>query len=447
MDSVIGRSSASTEVGRRISKFLIIADDITGSLDTGVQASKQNFTCLVGIWPCVRISHSRKESLKGGFPFRASDIMVEVFDTESRHLSATQAAYRVQQVVEASRPSSVACFYKKTDSTLRGNIGAELASLLRSSGRERIAYAPAFPGAGRSTRGGHQFVEGVPLEQTSFAHDPVDPVETSDIRSIIAKQSSLTTAVCSANADLPKTGRIVIFDASSDDDLFEIAKRLLPLSGSWAFGGSAGFAKALLRASAEALRTERRFEQGPGNPIRRRDSLESTRVLIVSGSLNPVSVEQTSVAKTLGVPSAAATPRGLLQAGNARRLLADRGILLIEASEDRRWPSERVAGGLGRAVRQLAHQEDVGLIIVFGGDTLMAVMRALNITTLAPVEEVFPGVPISLCLSADETSPTNVRKPSKQATVVASKAGGFGGRDIVPRILEYFGIAPPRVPD
>ena len=53
--------------------------------------------------------------------------------------------------------------YKKTDSALRGNIGAELEAMMQASGEEQLPFVPAFPQIGRTTVNGTHFIEGVPV--------------------------------------------------------------------------------------------------------------------------------------------------------------------------------------------------------------------------------------------------------------------------------------------
>ena len=65
---------------------------------------------------------------------------------------------------------------KKVDSTLRGPLAAEIEAALAASGRTRAVVAPAFPATGRTTVGGVQHLDGVPVHATRFAHDPVSPV-------------------------------------------------------------------------------------------------------------------------------------------------------------------------------------------------------------------------------------------------------------------------------
>jgi hypothetical protein len=77
-------------------------------------------------------------------------------DTDSRTRTAGFAAKRVLEAARAVRESRLVC--KKVDSTLRGNVAAELSAALGATRRGRVVVAPAFPAASRTTvvRVGHE---------------------------------------------------------------------------------------------------------------------------------------------------------------------------------------------------------------------------------------------------------------------------------------------------
>ena len=56
-------------------------------------------------------------------------------------------------------------------------------------------------------------------------------------------------------------------------------------------------------------------------------------------------------------------------------------------------------------------------LTVFGGDTAYAILRTLGVTTLEPIGEILPGVPVS-------------RIPGRGISLI-SKAGGFGDQDLI----------------
>ena len=96
--------------------LLILADDFTGALDTGVQFAACGIPTRVVVGEQVDLA--------------ASDAAVLVVDTETRHLPAAEAYAVIAKLTRDAMSAGVFSIYKKTDSALRGNIGAELSALL-----------------------------------------------------------------------------------------------------------------------------------------------------------------------------------------------------------------------------------------------------------------------------------------------------------------------------
>ena len=118
-------------------ELLIIADDLTGAADTAAQFAKQ------GIGTAIALSC---EDDIGKF---GDDISVVAVDTESRHLPPALAFERVTKVVANGVATGCNRFYKKLDSTFRGNIGSELEALMQAAGARQLMLVPAYPKAGR----------------------------------------------------------------------------------------------------------------------------------------------------------------------------------------------------------------------------------------------------------------------------------------------------------
>lgn len=158
-------------------KMMVIADDFTGSNDTGVQLAKK------GARTEVMLSASQK-------PSRRADVLV--INTESRAMPADLAASAVYAALSPWCETSPApLVYKKIDSTFRGNIGAEVTAAMRASQRKLAVIAAAIPAAGRTTLEGKCLVNGVPLLETEFASDPKTPIVSSRIAEIVALQSEI----------------------------------------------------------------------------------------------------------------------------------------------------------------------------------------------------------------------------------------------------------------
>src|SRR5919202_3899966 len=101
-------------------EIAVIADDLTGAADTGVQLVRAGYRSAVFF---------RASEVPGG------NLDAVAFDTDSRAMPAGFAAKRVLEAARASRGARLV--YKKLDSTLRGNVAAELAAAFGAAGRER----------------------------------------------------------------------------------------------------------------------------------------------------------------------------------------------------------------------------------------------------------------------------------------------------------------------
>jgi uncharacterized protein YgbK (DUF1537 family) len=416
-------------------ELLVIADDLTGACDTGAQFAGQGVPTLVTM------------EIDRAFDPTEDEHSVIVADTESRHLSATEAAARVETVVKLACEAGVRFFYKKTDSTLRGNIGAELQALLRASGNRVLAFAPAFPRLGRFTRGGHQYVGDRLLRETVFAADPLDPVTDSYIPAIIRRQSDIPIKIIGRNADealIDEQGEwIVVFDAQSNDDLRRVGERLRRKRLLGALAGSAGFAACL----PELLELRTRAQPKLDCPAR------PGQMLAINGSLNEVSLRQAANAEACGFAVVHLPPELLIVEDDvwsetAPQIIAavagydaqGRDVMLrtVTRREDAgeyerrgeklglrgRQLSLRFVENTAKLISEILAQTRFGLLTVFGGDTLAAIVRAMGWRGLLPRREILPGVILSEAAGG-----------AKKMWLI-SKAGGFGPEDVLRQIKD-----------
>lgn len=158
--------------------IVVLCDDLTGANATGVKLSKKGFKTATVIH---------------GLPVPESGYEAICLDTDSRYAAEDQAKKRVQTALEKSEINGRADIYsKRIDSTLRGNIGGEMESMLDFLGEDAIAIVvSSFPDSGRTTIGGFLLVDNVPLQQTDVASDPVRPLTTSKVEEIIQFQTDL----------------------------------------------------------------------------------------------------------------------------------------------------------------------------------------------------------------------------------------------------------------
>lgn len=417
-------------------RLLVIADDLTGASDSGVQFARKGISVLV----VTGLSESTDLS---------TEHEVVVVNTESRHLEAEEAGQNVERVVELGMAAGISHFYKKTDSTLRGNIGSELEALMLTLGQSILAFIPAFPKLGRTTREGFQYIDDRPVHETAFAEDPLNPLADSFIPAIIGNQTRIQARILRTTEITPPSSvrfdedGIFIFDAVTDDDLRLAGHFLKKHDRLKATAGSSGFA-ACLPDLLDFARQKARHVYEPG------------RMLVVSGSVNEVSMIQAANAEAHGFACVTLSPEILLaedgtQSVQTRQAIAkiteldqqQREVVLRSAEKSEELElyldlgRERGLGlkqthhlmmrNMGEIVGQVLDQTSFKLLTVFGGDTLLAIARERGWSGLLPQEEVLPGVVISR-VSSDMNAP-----------LLITKAGGFGQEDVLVRIKEMLG--------
>lgn len=164
----------------------IVADDFTGANDSIARFTRMNAK-LVSI-------------LEAKWPVEATRYHVVAMTTNSRGLSPEEA-YRLTQKAVLGLPfRSEDILYKKIDSALRGNIGAEIDAILDGTAGTKVALvAPALPENHRITCGGYQLIDGIPVHETEMANDPVTPVNESHLPTLLTAASHYKVGHLSLN--------------------------------------------------------------------------------------------------------------------------------------------------------------------------------------------------------------------------------------------------------
>ena len=155
-------------------KIGIIADDLTGANATGVRLAKAGFVSATIVF--------------GGKVPTKNEFTSICVDTDSRTASTKVAKERVTDTYNQLRTWGADVIAKRIDSTIRGNIGSEIDALLEAIGKDSIAIVVAsYPDSGRVTSGGYLLVEGVPVQETDVAKDPMNPITKSYVPAVIAE--------------------------------------------------------------------------------------------------------------------------------------------------------------------------------------------------------------------------------------------------------------------
>jgi uncharacterized protein YgbK (DUF1537 family) len=357
----------------------ILADDLTGACDTGTLFAGHG-AVPVTVWPA---------------PAPASP--VRVVDTETRALASAEAAARVHSVV-ASAPR--ARYFKKIDSTLRGRIGAEVAALLDATGARSAIVCPALPSEGRAVVDRVLFVGGLPVAETPVAADPEFPaIRTSNVVDLLRPDvdrplawlplDQVRAGVPALSARMTRlTGTVMVADAERDEDLDAIVQAALPLKSRPVLVGAAGLARALA-AALGMLGSDAEIPVG-------------RRWLIVAGSAHPATRAQVAAARAAGL-AVLSTPD--------------------EPESDR---SAAVARLAAQARATLANGS-YDVVVVTGGETALALYRALGAERVDLLGAPCPGLAFGHLRSGDRTLP------------LVTKAGGFGLPDLLVTLAHAHG--------
>ena len=252
-----------------MARLTVIADDLTGALDTGVQFANR----------CVSVRVAAVNA--AAVPEEIFHADVAVIDAEVRHKTSQQAYNICLGLVQQALRCGTDTVYIKTDSGLRGNIGAMFQAALDAGGAAVAYYAPALPQMNRLTRGGIQYIDGVPIDKSVFGQDPFEPVHSPYVKDLFRNcRAAIISCRPRALPPPPQHGQqIVICDAEKDTDFRCIAMELQRTNGLKILGGCAGFAAVLPP-----------FLGLEGGPI----SLPciNAPLLVLCGSLNPITKRQ-----------------------------------------------------------------------------------------------------------------------------------------------------------
>ncbi len=186
----------------RACRVLAIADDMTGALEAGAKLAPLG--SLVTTQTELRFSVQNK---------------VIVMDTETRHVSSREAAEKTYRIAQAARQLQTEIIYKKTDSTLRGNIGPEIHALARAYPERPIVFLPAYPRLGRTVRGGYLYIDGQPVNHTPFAHDALNPVKTHSVPEVLGNSELSIHLDETGTASTLQDGHVHVFDSETDADI------------------------------------------------------------------------------------------------------------------------------------------------------------------------------------------------------------------------------------
>jgi 4-hydroxythreonine-4-phosphate dehydrogenase len=409
-------------------KILIIADDLTGAADCGAAFAQCGFITKVLLAGTGALGLPTAE---------ARDADVLALDVDTRCMNPADAAQTVAQIVRVWDQPPIGdprLLFKKMDSTLRGNVAAELAAALRAR-RESlgdtvcILLATAFPACGRTTVDGRQFVNGKPLADSGvWRRENLNPQEK--IATLLAQaglsSGGLGLAQIRAGArtleramrNMANETDTVICDAETDDDLEAIARSGLLLDRRTVWAGSAGLARQLAkvelppRPGPQSLRVHgpALFVVGSPAEASRQQSGELANSNISVFALRPSDLDGDSQRHATEISARLRDGHDvLIHFDSGQAALANHGRELVQA--------------LARALAPC--RNNVGTLFATGGETARAILDAWRIPQFRLLGEIEPGLPYGIAHCGG------------RELLILTKAGAFGSRQTLLRCREF----------
>jgi len=417
--------------------ILIVADDLTGAADCAAPFRQAGLSAAVLTTPLA--CHAA-----------ADRYQVVSFSLHTR--AASRAGVRriwARNASAISARAQKALVYQKIDSTLRGHPALEVRLLRDLLGAPAALIAPAFPKQGRQTIDGEHRVQGVPLTATEYARAR-GRRQASPRLSEIFKQAReplpahLSRCVIDRGAEAVGTWlreqltarcRLITADAAHEHHLDTLTQAVLSLESRLLLVGSAGWAERLALSpmthidtpslSPPLPRGEGRGEGSSGPSTHPRPG-----VLGVVGSLNTIATQQVQSVAEEGVrvvpfslspqtPVPHPTPGSTAWHALTQEIAAGRyGVLWTKppaGNPTSRTEGQRLLRGLGTLVRAMLTTTPVSGLVITGGDTAQAVLRALHASGLTLDGQVAAGIPYGRLLDGPFVG-----------LPVVTKAGGFG---------------------
>lgn len=427
------------------SKIGIIADDLTGANDTALQFF------MKGAVTKILLDFSDIKGLD-------DDAQVWALPTESRNIPPEVAVAKVKEAIEILKQLGVEYFYKKMDSTLRGNVAQETLAFIEELDYKAAIILPAFPPEGRTTVGGYHLLRSTPIQRTEFALDPHHPIYESHIPTMLKRQlpeegadlvgsigldvvmKGAAPILFALNDQIAQGKKLIVVDSVSVVDIEQVALALNKCSHKILPCGSAGLAQALTNIWIDDV-DEKNEEYHKKLPKRPR--------LVISGSATELvgyQIKKLCESNEIeNVHNLALTADDIFN-GNiesivnrALPLLEEDNTVIIHSSDinvkDKSFAQflfekeislkdfiSKIVNYLSLIMQELVAQKEVDLILI-GGETSYVCANTIHSHHLQVVDAITQAVP--LCVNS-------------KGQYLVTKSGNLGTLSTLIDILKYF---------
>ena len=323
--------------------------------------------------------------------------------------------------------SSFTYVIKKVDSTLRGNVAAEIKAVDEAFGSELVIFAPALPDLNRTTEGGVHKLNGVPITETEIAKDPKKPVTEDNIQKIL--QSVYEEPVAYVDLDTIRSGaidlsgaRVFTFDSVLNSDLQAVIRAAKATGRKTLYIGTAAMADNIMELESRTIPALGLVASVSAVTNGQIHAAEKAGVKLIQipvhdildgvQTLDPyldMTVASLKEGKDTILCSSSSYNRDELEL--SARAGARKGMEIWQVSE-------YVQKMMGEAARVILDRVEVAGLFLTGGDTAMGVMDALGADGSTIISEIAVGIPMM-----------KMSGGLKDGLKMVTKAGAFGRED------------------
>ncbi|MBQ6203079.1 MAG: four-carbon acid sugar kinase family protein [Prevotella sp.] len=341
----------------------VIADDLTGAAEIAGVAWRMGLS--------VRIDMTCPQKMV------ASDVLVIATDTrQMQEEEASKATSEIVSQLKSIFPTfSNLHLFKKTDSALRGNIVAELQTLMAALGMNKALLLAQNPSKGRVIQDGRYEIDGTPLDETPFRNDPEFPAWTSEASQLLTNTHHLSLGS-------PIREGINVADATSQEDIF---LQLNKADKDTLLAGAADLFTAFIQQftnNTEAIL-----------PQNNRANIGKTVLLQGSTQSAPFGKGMKEMLMPDYVFHGDSPQKWIAELKECFKNEPSMAIRIPQSSEGGKAYATRLRRTMAEAAKQiLANRQTPTHVLIEGGATAFAVLEKLGWNSLHVEKEIAPGI-------------------------------------------------------
>lgn len=367
------------------------------------------------------------------------DCDVAALTTNSKHITARRAYGKTRDAISKCHGRRI---YLQEDSNLQGNLPSSIQAVIDELNPRKILICLSTPEKNRHVQCGIVHIEGVPVDQTAVANDPLSPVKEAHIPTLIYKNTGIKSKVLGFDIIdkgpdailkhiMDSNEKIVVLDALEPQHFRNIA-------GAVQLGGDECFT-----CMTAGLARELPFVHGYyKTQLKTIELVENKKpVLGVIGSYNPLAGVQLRKAKEeTGLPVISLETIGLLslkrrdgRIGEYCEKVIDTlrtgSNVAITSNNSKFIPQLRykIAYLLAEIAVEVLCRCDVGSLLTIGSDTTYAVCDRLQVQEIKVLGSIRTEV---------STVISRLHMDNGKLLYLGSRGGAVGGPGEIQKTLE-----------